>query len=225
MRTLGRKMAREWEKTFFWVTMLIFTGVLASWLARYGGDHGPPPFGVAPQPHPSWLSRGALAFLAPSATNDIPRTDPFDYTFTGGRKRPKQRPWNKPKLTRKGPKKPNIRRPIKRKPGPPKPVVTTAETPDPPKPVPVAPTVPKKPPEVRIVEYLGIIKTASGKQAAYVKTGDPKTQESRIAFLTEGAKANGVEVQGFSAESLEVLDAGGKTSRIAFREEKKIVIE
>jgi len=86
---------------------------------------------------------------------------------------------------------------------------------------------PAKPPEERVVTFRGIMRTATGKQVAWVQVYDPaaKEEEPRTRYLTVGRKIEGIEIRSVSESSLSVIDPQGQERTIAFRQSEKITIE
>ena len=121
------------------------------------------------------------------------------------------------------------RRPTRPKP-PDRPETTAppAKPPTPARPTPAKPTkppTPPKPPEVRIVAYRGVVRTASGRNVAFITLRDPATKRTVSGFLGEGEQRDGIVVKGFTEDEVEVGPAEGEGAKVRLGAQRKIVIQ
>ena len=208
MKALAKKIRREWEQTLFWVSVGVFVLTVLLRLIGFGGHEASVPTRKDMPLRKPILSDAAFAFLEAAPKLDVEANNPFGTVVE--RRPPVRRPWQdqKPKAE------------------PPKPA--PAEPPraaEPPKRAEPPKALPPKPPVTRVVEYLGCTTTPSGAQVGYVETVDPASKKKSRSFVQKGGKLEGVEVQSFSEDALEVRDAKGRVHRIPFGEKKTIAVE
>ena len=226
MNRLWKAICGEWEKVLFGACVFLLAVVILFWYGGFGAQSRNPYASKRAPPSPSLLGRTAFAFLDKEPEWDAEQNNPFSFAMKQKGKRKARWPWQKKKEPGKWkrakpatPKKPakKVAKPPVPKPKPkPKPKPTVKPKPKP---------KPKKKPVVRIVRYQGTMTTGSGIALGYVEIIDPKTKKKSLRFVKKGTTIQGVKVQGFSDKHLEIMDLKGRTRKIAYGEEKKIVLE
>jgi len=88
-------------------------------------------------------------------------------------------------------------------------------------------STPTPPPPVRVVEfeYRGLLKTATGKVVALVRSLDPSTEKETYAYLRPDSETDGIRVRSFTREALWVVGPGGRECRILFGEKEQIALD
>ncbi|NOY80387.1 MAG: hypothetical protein GXP31_05200 [Kiritimatiellaeota bacterium] len=225
MKKLLQRACTNWEKTFFWAMVLILLGLGVNWLlGLFGGGEG----SVQATKHRDRVTslinmETAFAFkqeLPPPHMNQ----HPFFFVLKVPEARKPTKPWKKrPRLkTTKTGKRGGIPNPFAKKPGTgkkprpaaKKPAAKTAKAVAPkPKPKP-------KPKVVRIVQYQGCITTGSGKRLALVR----ELKTNKLQYLLPGDKLGEFSVKDFDSKTLVVTDPQGRVFRIAFSQQKKILL-
>lgn len=78
---------------------------------------------------------------------------------------------------------------------------------------------------VRVVEYRGILTTATGKIVAFIKALDPSTQKVTYAYLTPDSETDGIRIRSFTRHELWVVDPHGQERRIPFGQKEQIAVD
>ncbi len=225
MKNFLQRAAANWEKTLFWVMVLILLGLGVNWLlGLFGGGEG----SVQATKHRDRIMslinmETAFAFkqeLPPPHMNQ----HPFFFVLKIPEGRRPTKPWKRPKIGTR--KKKGIPNPFAKKPGtakkprpatgkPAKPAAKTVAV----KPKPKPKSKPK-PKVLRIVQYQGCITTGSGRRLALVR----ELKTNNLKYLLPGDKLGEFSVKDFDSNKLVVTDPQGRTFQIAFRQKKKILL-
>jgi hypothetical protein len=204
MNNFLRTLQQDWEKTLLGAVLFVLLLALVVWWRSDGIDDSPPPAGRA-RARKSLLSDTALAFVdEPVNAPEVPGE-----LFSFGYKVEVTRPWRKPAETS------TTNRNTTPTPPPTRPV-----TPPKPKPAP-----PAEPPASRVLTYRGFMESATGQMVAFVTVLDPATKKSRMERLVTGRDIDGIKIQEFSGDVLDVLAPDGKALSIPKGSRRKIVIE
>ncbi len=247
MKRLLRKLAAEWEKVLFWLSLLTLVALLGTWLyGKLSEGSGIMEKRKDGTTRGSLLGANALAFLEPLELDQLEGGNPFAFvrriqafgesSVPPWRKSPdktrpekpfpKRRPKQNAPVKPAGKPKPTEAKPPPRKPEP-------APKPEPPKntePVkPAPPPKPTGPPPARLIRYKGFHKGPSGVELAYVWAKDPaqKTTQGTASFLTKGSTlAKGLRIGSFDRKTLHILVGNtGKEETVAIGDQKKIILE
>jgi len=211
MKRVFQNALEKWEKSLFWLTVMIWLAIGGGWLyGRLGGGEGdlrPPQKTQAPR---SLVNlRTALAFRKPPAPLRMER-DPFLFVL----KVPKVaaiKPWKKhPKFHVKIPHVKHVTPPKPKKTGTaPKKTAKPAPKPKPKKRI------------VRIVQYQGCMTTASGRKLALIRELTTK----RLDYMAPGSRLGELIIQDFDTKGLRVKDPRGKVFTIGFSQKRQITFE
>ncbi len=90
MKTLLKRLVKEWEKLLFWLTMTFVGVMLVMWVGGFGEDGGNVVSKKSAPSQRSLLTGTALAFLDRIAPPDNEEINPFAFTFLAPKKK---RPW------------------------------------------------------------------------------------------------------------------------------------
>ncbi|OGV76791.1 MAG: hypothetical protein A3K19_17495 [Lentisphaerae bacterium RIFOXYB12_FULL_65_16] len=211
-----KQITAEWEKLLFWATFALLLTVLVLWLAGFGQRVGDVVSKKEAPPGHSLLGQAALAFLNEPPPPDLAgEKNPFSLTVEGMAPKKRFKPWQRKDETTTAPPKEEPK---------PRPFATVPKT-DPKPPVEKPKPPPPKPQVVRLVEYRGTMTTTSGEKVALVQTQDPVAKQEKMEFVRKGGEIGGLKVVDFNETGVEVMDASGKKQKIAFGEQKRLVLE
>jgi len=89
-----------------------------------------------------------------------------------------------------------------------------------------APEADPAPPPTWLVEFRGVMTTATGKLVALVKARDAAGAKETLAFLPKGARTGqGLRIRDFSRDTLWIVDPNGHDRKIAFGSTETIVLD
>lgn len=223
MKALLRRLAAEWEKTLFWVTvalLVVFIGIQLVGLLHEGeGDTTASSGGVK---RPSLLNEEtAFAFLQPLPAPGDEVRNPFAFTCKippqaqAAVQPAERRAWRRDKTPTPPPPAPAEQKPA------PQPQVAEQK---PPPPKAAAPAPPKR--SVSIA-YRGVYKGGDdpGRQLAFLTARPGDSGTTALAVAAVGEAVGGVTVKSFSPEVLVVTAPTGEEVTITLGEQKKIQLE
>lgn len=201
MQITTQQLMRNWEKIAYWCVSALFLVVLLAWLGGLGAYQLRPAM-ARDMPPPATLLNPHTAF---AFTEEIPPVtlktpSPFSHKAQG---RPKPRPPEPPPTA---------------PPTTPPPTATAAgtKTAEPAKPAPPPkPVVPK-----RRLEYLGIMKAASGKELALLRDAD----SGGTRFVSPADIMFGFKVKSYTGKALVLRDPAGNDVTIDFGQQKEFVV-
>ncbi|HCE46018.1 MAG TPA: hypothetical protein DET40_20935 [Lentisphaeria bacterium] len=207
---IKEKLQKDWEKTFFWLSLLMLLMALAFLLFNLFGTREEK-FSLstsAPKPH-TLLNENALVFL-----DDPPVLakggNPFYFQKLFATKQPKKPPENK-----------NVKPPPEKK---------VAVVPPPPPPPPAAPPPPVKVMTMRYrdfktIEYRGSTKSASGETLALISVFDSKTKETKDLTIAQGDTIDDLAVAVVTSDMIVILDKKNQEQSIMLQTSEKVVEE
>lgn len=210
---VAEKLQKNWEKTLFWLSLLVLVLALAFLLANLFStkEENLSLSTTAPKPR-TLLNENALAFLddPPSLAKD---ENPFFFQKTFAVKQPKKQP-----AENKNAKPPAENKKVEPPPAPP--------PPPPPTPTPPPAKVLKmRYLEFKTIEYKGSTKSASGETLALISVFDSRTKETKDLTVAQGDMIDDLAVGVVTSDMIVILDKKNQEQSIMLQTSEKVVEE